>query len=167
MSPAGSQHTDILSEGHRFSIRNVQGAMMFRLRKSFLGTRATVRASVLRKILPVPESIRIEADEFVFTMAAAFGDVEVLNGDDGLLTIPGDADSLVVAISTLCGNLQLRHKLGCAAQEKMKRFTWKLSALRHEAVFQRAMGFKPVPTVAESQETNIGGASYSGKVVSN
>jgi glycosyltransferase involved in cell wall biosynthesis len=78
VSPDGSQHRDILSEGHRFSIRNVQGAMMFRLRKSFLGTRATVRTSVLRKILPVPESIRIEADEFVFTMAAAFGDVEIL-----------------------------------------------------------------------------------------
>jgi hypothetical protein len=49
----------------------------------------------------------------------------------------------------------------------MKRFTWKLSALRHEAVFQRAMGFKPVPIVSEPQETNIGAASYSGKVVSN
>jgi glycosyltransferase involved in cell wall biosynthesis len=91
----------------------------------------------------------------------------VEDGHDGLLTIPGDADSLRVAISTLCGNSQLRHKLGCAAQEKMKRFTWKLSALRHEAVFQRAMGFKPVPIVSEPQETNIGAASYSGKVVSN
>lgn len=78
VSTDGTRHTDILREGHRFSIRSVQGAMMFRLRKSFLGTRATVRASVLRKILPVPESIRIEADEFVFTMAAAFGDVEIL-----------------------------------------------------------------------------------------
>jgi glycosyltransferase involved in cell wall biosynthesis len=91
----------------------------------------------------------------------------VEDGHDGLLTVPGDADSLTVAISTLCGNSQLRRKLGCAAQEKMKRFTWKLSALRHEAVFQRAMGFRAVPIVPESQETNVGGASYSGKVVSN
>ncbi len=78
VSTDGSRHIDVLSEGHRFSIQSVQGAMMFRLRKSFLGTRATVRASVLRKVLPVPESIRIEADEFVFTMAAAFGEVEIL-----------------------------------------------------------------------------------------
>ena len=91
----------------------------------------------------------------------------VEDGHDGLLTIPGDADSLTVAITTLCGNSQLRHKLGCAAQEKMKRFTWKLSAARHEAVFLRAMGVKPIPTVSEPHEPNIDGAPYSGKVVLN
>jgi glycosyltransferase involved in cell wall biosynthesis len=91
----------------------------------------------------------------------------VEDGHDGLLTIPGDADSLTIAISSLCGNSQLRHKLGCAAQEKMKRFTWKLSAARHEAVFRRAMGVKPVPMVPEPEETNIGGGSYSGKVILN
>jgi glycosyltransferase involved in cell wall biosynthesis len=91
----------------------------------------------------------------------------VEDGHDGLLTIPGDADSLTMAISTLCGNSQLRHKLGCTAQEKMKRFTWKLSALRHEAVFRRAMGIKPTPTVPQPQETNVDGDSYSGKVVLN
>jgi glycosyltransferase involved in cell wall biosynthesis len=91
----------------------------------------------------------------------------VEDGHDGVLTIAGDADSLTVAISTLCGNSQPRYKLGCAAQEKMKRFTWKLSALRHEAVFRRAMGVKPLPTVPEPHETNIDGAPYSGKVVLN
>ena len=91
----------------------------------------------------------------------------VEDGHDGLLTIPGDADSLAVALSTLYGNSQLRHKLGCAAQEKMKRFTWKLSARRHEAVFRRAMGAKPVPRIPEPQETNVDGAPYSGKVVLN
>ena len=91
----------------------------------------------------------------------------VEDGHDGLLTIPGDADSLAVALSALCGNSQLRHKLGCAAKEKMKRFTWKLSALRHEAVFRRAMGAKPVPHIPEPQETNVDAAPYSGKVVLN
>jgi glycosyltransferase involved in cell wall biosynthesis len=91
----------------------------------------------------------------------------VEDGHDGLLTIPGDADSLTVAISTLCGNSQLRHKLGCATQEKMKRFTWKLSAARYEAVFLRAMGVKPIPTVSEPQEPNIDGAPYPGKAVLN
>jgi glycosyltransferase involved in cell wall biosynthesis len=89
----------------------------------------------------------------------------VEDGHDGLLTIPGDADSLTAAISSLCGNSQVRHKLGCAAQEKMKRFTWKLSTL--QAVFRRAMGVKQVPTVPESQEITTDGASYSGKVVLN
>jgi glycosyltransferase involved in cell wall biosynthesis len=74
----GEEHTEILRVGHRFSLQTVEGARMFRSRKSFLGTRSTIRASILAKLLPVPETIRIEADEFVFTMAAALGEVEIL-----------------------------------------------------------------------------------------
>ena len=85
----------------------------------------------------------------------------------GLAVVTTESSGMtdLVAISSLYGDSQLRYKLGCAAQEKMKRCTWKLSALRQEAVFRRAMGVKPVPKVPEPQETNIDGASYSGKVV--
>jgi len=76
--PDGREFTEVLREGHRFSLSSVEGALLFRSRKSFLGTRSTIRASILRKLLPVPETIRIEADEFVFTMAAALGEVEIL-----------------------------------------------------------------------------------------
>jgi len=78
MLPDGREFTEVLKEGYRFSMRSVQGAQMFRLRKCFLGTRMTVRANILRSILPVPETIRIEADEFLFTMAAALSEVEIL-----------------------------------------------------------------------------------------
>jgi len=74
----GREYTEVLKKGNRFSLRSIEGARMFRLRKSFLGTRSTIRTSILRKVLPVPAAIRIEADEFVFTMAAALGEVEVL-----------------------------------------------------------------------------------------
>jgi glycosyltransferase involved in cell wall biosynthesis len=74
----GQEFTEVLKEEHRFSLRSVEGAKLFRMRKSFLGTRTTIRASILRKVLPVPETIRIEADEFVFTMAAALGETEIL-----------------------------------------------------------------------------------------
>lgn len=74
----GSRQTEVLREGHRFSLQSETGARMFRSRKSFLGTRATIRQNILRKLLPVPESIRIEADEFVFTMAAALAEVEIV-----------------------------------------------------------------------------------------
>lgn len=74
----GREFTEVLCEGHRFSLRTVEGAKMFRTRKNFLGTRTTIRSAILRKLLPVPEPIRIEADEFVFTMAAALGEVEIL-----------------------------------------------------------------------------------------
>ena len=77
--PDGRRFTETLTETHRFSLRSTEGARLFRVRKSFLGTRTTIRRSVLRKLLPVPETIRIEADEFVFTMAAALGEVQILN----------------------------------------------------------------------------------------
>jgi glycosyltransferase involved in cell wall biosynthesis len=78
MLPDGKEFTEVLSAGHRYSLQTVEGGRMFRSRKSFLGTRSTIRASILKKVLPVPETIRIEADEFVFTMAAALGEVEIL-----------------------------------------------------------------------------------------
>ncbi len=38
----------------------------------------TVRAEILRSILPIPESIIIEADEYIFTLAAALSEVSIL-----------------------------------------------------------------------------------------
>jgi glycosyltransferase involved in cell wall biosynthesis len=62
---------------------------------------------------------------------------------DGLFAIPGDGDSLASAITKLCLDDGLRQRLGSAAQEKMKRYTWSASARRHEKVFNRAMGINP------------------------
>lgn len=64
----------------------------------------------------------------------------VEDGHDGLFVIPGDADSLTGAILRLCHDAELRQRLGRAAQEKMRRYTWAQTALRHEMVFQRALG---------------------------
>jgi glycosyltransferase involved in cell wall biosynthesis len=89
----------------------------------------------------------------------------VEDGHDGLLTIPGDADSLADAIGRLCRDARLRHDLGCAAQEKMKRFTWRRSALRHEAVFLRALGVKPVVSVGEPEMLNTERGPHSGKAL--
>jgi glycosyltransferase involved in cell wall biosynthesis len=64
----------------------------------------------------------------------------VEDSHDGLFVIPGDSDSLASAIIRLCRDAELRKRLGNAAQEKMKRFTWSQSARRHEMVFHRALG---------------------------
>ena len=57
----------------------MEGARIFRRRKSQLGTsRMTVRAEILRRILPIPEAIVIEADEYIFTLAAALSEVSIL-----------------------------------------------------------------------------------------
>jgi len=74
----------------------------------------------------------------------------VEDAHDGLFVIPGDSDSLASAMVRLCQDSELRQRLGNAAQEKMKRFTWAQSARRHETVFQRAIGVTPKMPVSES-----------------
>jgi len=47
---------------------------------AFFGTsRMTIRKSVLDRILPVPEELTIEADEYIFTLAPAIGPAVILN----------------------------------------------------------------------------------------
>jgi glycosyltransferase involved in cell wall biosynthesis len=75
----GREHAELLREVPRFRIDSEEGARAFRLRKSFLGTsRMTCRSSVLRQIGRVPEALRIEADEYLFTLAGLFADVLIL-----------------------------------------------------------------------------------------
>lgn len=64
---------------NRFRLDSLFSAEYFRLHRCYLGTsRLTLRASVARKILPVPESLTIEADEYLFTLAAAMSDSAIL-----------------------------------------------------------------------------------------
>jgi hypothetical protein len=53
-------------------VNNVSAAAFFRLSRCYFGTsRLALRADLARKILPIPESLVFEADEYLFTMAAA------------------------------------------------------------------------------------------------
>jgi glycosyltransferase involved in cell wall biosynthesis len=75
----GQEHTELLREILRFRITSRDGAKVFRTRKSFLGTsRMTYRAEVLRKIGLVPEALKFEADEYLFTLAGLYADVLIL-----------------------------------------------------------------------------------------
>jgi glycosyltransferase involved in cell wall biosynthesis len=77
--PDGSQHLQLLKEVPRFRVDSDRGARDFRLRKSFLGTsRMTIRGEVLRQIGGVPESLTIQADEYLFTLAGYVSDVLIL-----------------------------------------------------------------------------------------
>src|SRR3989442_607471 len=68
-----------LRQDERCEVYHPLGARTFRLRKCFLGTsRMTIRRAVLQKILPVPEALIFEADEFLFTLVAAQGDLLIL-----------------------------------------------------------------------------------------
>jgi len=74
----GKNTLDAVEKAERLRLNSVAAARLFRLRKSYLGTsRMTVRAEIARQILPVPEMLTIEADEYLFTLAAALSDLVI------------------------------------------------------------------------------------------
>lgn len=75
----GQEQTETLREGHHFQANTVSGAMLFRVRCAFLGTsRMTIRNALLKQIGCVPKAIRIQADEYLFTLAAVLAEVRIL-----------------------------------------------------------------------------------------
>lgn len=77
--PDGQERISAPAHDESFRIQSRKSAQLFRLRKSFLGTsRMTMRAEVARSILPVPEGLVFEADEYLFTLAAAMSEVVIL-----------------------------------------------------------------------------------------
>lgn len=65
---------------YRLDLTRQQDAELFRHVAAFFGTsRMTIRKSVLDRILPVPEELTIEADEYIFTLAPALCPAIILN----------------------------------------------------------------------------------------
>ena len=63
----------------RLRLDSLSAARVFRLRKSYLGTsRMALRTHLARTILPVPEALVIEADEYLFTLAATMSEIIIL-----------------------------------------------------------------------------------------
>jgi len=74
-----SEQFDVLREGLRFQANTVEGAKLFRRRGAFLGTsRMAIRAELLRRIGAVPELIEIQADEYLYTLAAVLAEARIL-----------------------------------------------------------------------------------------
>jgi Glycosyl transferase family 2 len=77
--PGNLEQSHTLRDGFCFQANTLEGARVFRLRKAFLGTsRMTIRTEVLRRIGPVPEKIVIQADEYLFTLAATIAAARIL-----------------------------------------------------------------------------------------
>jgi glycosyltransferase involved in cell wall biosynthesis len=65
---------------YRLDFSSRENAELFRHLAAFFGTsRMTIRKSALDQILPVPEELNIEADEYIFTLAPALGPAIILN----------------------------------------------------------------------------------------
>ena len=75
----GSQHLVVPPSQARFRLDSVSAADFFRLNRCYFGTsKLTLRTSLARKILPVPDSLVFEADEYIFTLAPALAEVLLL-----------------------------------------------------------------------------------------
>jgi glycosyltransferase involved in cell wall biosynthesis len=75
----GTERQELLREAPRFRIASTAGGRIFRRRKSFLGTsRMTFRTDLLKQIGAVPEALRIQADEYLFTVGAVLSDALIL-----------------------------------------------------------------------------------------
>lgn len=78
----GAGGTRVLRPGEliRFDLKSESGAATFKQVTCFLGTsRLTCRRSVLERLLPIPEALVIEADEYLFTLGGAVAEVAVLD----------------------------------------------------------------------------------------
>jgi glycosyltransferase involved in cell wall biosynthesis len=75
-----SSGTVIPQRTQRLQLHDRAGAELFRQLRPFLGTsKVTIRKRVLERVLPIPEALVIEADEYMFTLAAAVAGALVLN----------------------------------------------------------------------------------------
>jgi hypothetical protein len=64
----------------RFDLKSESGRATLKRVSCFLGTsRLTCRRSVLERLLPIPEALVIEADEYLFTLGGAVAEVAVLD----------------------------------------------------------------------------------------
>jgi hypothetical protein len=76
----GSQRALRPGELIRFDLKSENGPTIFKRVTCFLGTsRLTCRRSVLERLLPIPEALVIEADEYLFTLGGAVAEVAVLD----------------------------------------------------------------------------------------
>ena len=77
--PDGRRQAELPKELTRFRLNSIPAAKIFRMRRGFLGTsRMAYRRQVLAQIGAVPESLKFEADEYLFTLAGLFADVMIL-----------------------------------------------------------------------------------------
>lgn len=75
----GSERLIAPAAEKRFRLDSVASAEFFRMHRCYCGTsRLTLRSSVARKMLPLPEALVIEADEYLFTLAPALAGALIL-----------------------------------------------------------------------------------------
>ncbi len=131
--PDGSSRVSAPENEERFLVSSLADARIFRLRKSFLGTsRMAIRAELARRILPVPETLVIEADEYLFTLAAILSEVIILREPLTCYVLHG-ANLFVSAGAGTTGGLRRKQKVLAALATSLSK------ALRDQKVPQEIL----------------------------
>ena len=77
--PDGARRTEVLRDGFYFQANDLAGAQLFRRRGAFMGTsRMAVRRALAQRILPIPNEVKIQADEYIYTLASVLMPVRIL-----------------------------------------------------------------------------------------
>jgi glycosyltransferase involved in cell wall biosynthesis len=75
----GNAQSEVLREDFRFQANSLEGARLFGVRGSFMGTsRMTIRRDILLRVGSIPQEIVVQADEYLFTIAAILAGVQIL-----------------------------------------------------------------------------------------
>jgi glycosyltransferase involved in cell wall biosynthesis len=104
----------------KFRLDSYSSADFFRLNKCYFGTsRLTLRASIARAILPVPESLVFEADEYVFTLAPALSHALLLPEPLTFYRVHGQ--NLFMTPQTASGGLRRKQKVFASLSAELRR----------------------------------------------
>ena len=116
----GAEHLVAPVSQVRFRLDSVGSADFFRLNRCYFGTsRLTLRASLARKILPVPEALVFEADEYLFTLAPALADALLL--PDPLTCYRLHSANLYMAPVATYGGLRRKQQVIAALATELRR----------------------------------------------
>jgi hypothetical protein len=75
----GKRKIVALDDSERLSLSTARASQVFRLHRAYLGTsRLTLRAEIARKLVPIPEELVFEADEYLFTIAGVLSEFVIL-----------------------------------------------------------------------------------------
>jgi glycosyltransferase involved in cell wall biosynthesis len=113
----GTVRTIALERQERIRLNSPAAAELFSRNRSFFGTsRLTVRTKIARQILPVPESLFFEADEYIFTIAACLAEAIILQEPLTYYRIHG-ANLYVASGGTHDGQVRKKRVLASLAVE--------------------------------------------------
>jgi hypothetical protein len=106
----GSRRAVAPQKNERLRLDSLAAARVFRLRKTYLGTsRMAMRSEFAKRILPVPEELVIEADEYLFTIAAVLSDAVILK--DALTNYHIHGGNLYVSAGKSSGGQRRKQKV--------------------------------------------------------